>query len=130
MAWAYVDTSPVVGAVLGDPPGLAVVRAYRRFDAIYSSGLLEAELRSALAREGIDPILARAALRRIAWVLPDRHLGPEIETVLRVGRLRGTDLWHVACALYLAGNPADVTFLTLDVEQGEIARRVGFPTSP
>ena len=36
------------------------------------------------------------------------------------------DLWHVACALFLSPNPTDITFLTLDKPQRDVARRLGF----
>jgi len=39
----------------------------------------------------------------------------------------GTDLWHLACALYLAGNPRDLPFITLDERQEVVARKLGFP---
>lgn len=69
-----------------------------------------------------------SCLDSLTWVLPDRRLTAEIERVLSVRRLRGADLWHLATALYLAESPADVDFLTLDAEQREAARELGFPT--
>ena len=36
-------------------------------------------------------------------MLPDRPLTHECTKALTAGYLRGADLWHVACALYLAG---------------------------
>ena len=65
-------------------------------------------------------------LRRIEWIFPDRVLTHEIERVLAVGRLRGADLWHVATALYLEPNPSELTFLTADIRQREVAAAVGF----
>jgi len=38
------------------------------------------------------------------------------------------DLWHVACALYLAESPRELPFFTLDQRQVAVARRLGFPT--
>ena len=40
--------------------------------------------------------------------------------------LRGADLWHVATALYIFDEPSEVTFLTLDRRQGEVAGALGF----
>ena len=54
------------------------------------------------------------------------HLSTEMATVLRAGYLRGGDLWHVAVALHLARNPADICFLTLDQRQREVAASLGF----
>ena len=45
------------------------------------------------------------------------------------GYLRGADLWHVAGAMFLAGSArAEIAFLSRDVTQKRIARRLGFPT--
>ena len=44
------------------------------------------------------------AIEAVDLVLPDRSLEPEVLEVLQHGRLRGADLWHLACALYVAGD--------------------------
>lgn len=85
---------------------------------------MEAELQAALAREDVDP--DPDLLGTISWVLPVRPLSMEIARVLETGYLRGADCWHVAAALYVAGDPADITFLTLDLKQRDVARRCGF----
>ncbi len=92
--------------------------------AIYATNLLEAEVASGLSRRRIidDGSLGE----RLVWVLPDRTLSREIEQVLAVGDLRGADLWQVACALYLSPDPRELTFLTLDERQAEVARAAGF----
>ncbi|MDX2194335.1 MAG: hypothetical protein NW201_13350 [Gemmatimonadales bacterium] len=36
--------------------------------------------------------------------------------------------WHLAVALFVAERPKDVTFLTLDVQQRERAKALGFRT--
>ena len=103
-----------------------IARRPGAYDALVSSNLLEAELRCALRREGVeggDDLLAA-----LGWILPDRRLTAEMERVLAVRPLRGADLSHVATALYLAESPGDVDFLTLDVAQRETAAAVGFPT--
>jgi hypothetical protein len=64
---------------------------------------------------------------RITWVLPDRPLGREVTVVLGTGYPRGADLWHLACALYLAGNQRDLPFITLDARRAAVARKIGFP---
>lgn len=91
-----------------------------------SSNLLEAEVRSAFARKQLR--FNPGALFDIEWVTADRPLGPEFERVLNVGYLRGADLWHVATALYIFDEPSEVTFLTLDRRQGEVAAALGFQT--
>ncbi len=97
-------------------------------DVALSSTLLEVELRSALAREGIEG--ADRLLYTISWILPDRRLTPEIDRVLGAGYARGADLQHLACALFAAESPHDLPFLTLDASQGELASALGFPETP
>ena len=62
-------------------------------------------------------------------MLPSRSLEGEIRQALDVGRLRGADLWHVACALFVAGSArSDLAFLSRDAAQRTVAKRLGFPT--
>ena len=94
---AYVDTSALVAIAFGEQGGSALAGRLKQFDEIISSNLLEAEFRSALARErvpGGDHILTW-----ITWILPSRPLSPEVDRVLAAGYLRGAALWHLACAL-------------------------------
>ncbi len=94
------------------------------FSYLASSNLLEAEVRSAFVRDQwlFDPI----TIANIEWVSASRSLGLEFERVLEIGYLRGADLWHVATALYIFDEPPEVTFLTLDRRQGEVAAALGF----
>jgi uncharacterized protein with PIN domain len=125
MAVAYVDTSCLVAIAFREPGSPALRRRLERFDELLASNLLEAELRAALRREGVtdEPELLRA----LSWILPHRPLQPEIARVLEAGYARGADCWHVATALYLAGDPAALHFVTLDERQGAVAARLGFP---
>jgi len=68
-------------------------------------------------------------IERIDWVIPDRPLSPEIERVLKIVYLRGADLWHVACALFLEPHPRELEFVTLDKQQRAVARELGFATT-
>lgn len=95
-----------------------------RMDEQVSSNLLEAELRAAIVREGLD-VTALPELG-IGWVNPDRPLSSEIVRVLQAGHVRGADCWHLACALYLSPEPSEITFLTLDERQLDVARTLGF----
>ena len=54
-------------------------------------------------------------------------LTSEISMVVEAGYLRGADLWHLASALYLTPDPKEVTFITLDERQAEVARGLGVP---
>ncbi|MEX2526680.1 MAG: PIN domain-containing protein [Gemmatimonadota bacterium] len=126
MRVAYLDTSCLVAVAFEEPRGPELAARLDQYQELIASNLLEAEFRSTLHREGVDG--AQGFLERVAWLLPDRPLGGEMERVLRVRYLRGADLWHVAAALYLADTPENVDFLTLDDEQGEAAAALGFGT--
>lgn len=123
---AYVDTSCLVSIALGERGATALERRLSTFSELASSNLLEAELRAALAREGVS--MDADFLADMSWVLPARALSEEMERVLDAGYLRGADCWHVAVALYLARDPGGITFLTLDNKQREVARSLGFAT--
>jgi predicted nucleic acid-binding protein len=125
LARAFVDTSCLVAIALGERGSPAVAARLKRFEELFASNLLEAELRATLARERvtIDPDV----LTWLDWVFPDRPLTQELSRVFAAGYLRGADAWHVACALHMSENPEEVTFLTLDRPQRAIARRLGFP---
>ena len=116
----------MVAIALGEPSGSAVARRVGVFDTLVAANLVEAEVRSALAREGVRP--DRNPVAGLRWILPDRPLSVEIATVAAVGDVRGADLWHLACALYVAESPAELTFLTLDDRQGAAAKALGFKT--
>ena len=124
MTAAYVDTSCLVAIALREAGAAAVSRRLTSFDALHSSNLLEAELFSALHRERVTP--DSRALDRIAWINPDRPLHEEIERVLTAGYVRGADCWHLASALYLAKEPREIAFVTLDARQRSVARKLGF----
>lgn len=126
MSVAYVDTSCLVAVAFGEPVAESLGGRLGRYDELVSSNLLEAELRSALKREGVED--GADLLAGLTWVLPDRRLTAEIERVLATRYLRGADLWHVATALYLAESPKDVDFLTLDDNQRQAASALGFST--
>jgi predicted nucleic acid-binding protein len=121
---AYVDTSCLVAIAFGESEAAQVVSRLREHDVLLSSNLLEAELRATLVREATE--VDEALFSWIKWVLPDRPLSVEIIRVLRAGYLRGADLWHLATAMYVTPEPRDLTFLTLDRRQEEVAEELGF----
>ena len=125
MKVAYVDTSCLVAIAFGEKGAAALARRLGGFDELVSSNLLEAELRASLVRENAPADVE--FLDWISWILPDRPLSQEITQVLAAGYLRGADLWHVACALYLIDTPRELPLITLDERQGGVARRLGFP---
>lgn len=124
MTTAYVDSSILLAVAFQEEEHERHVARLEAIRYLMSSNLLEAEVLSALLREmnfGVPSLLGR-----IEWIFPDRGLTREIERTLAVGRLRGADLWHVANALYLAPDPAEMTFLTVDQRQRDVAAAVGF----
>lgn len=126
MGRAFVDTSCLVAIALGERGAPAVAARLKRFEELFASNLLEAELQATLTRERVTP--DPDVLTWLDWVFPDRPLTQEIARVLTAGYLRGADAWHVACALHVSEDPKDVTFLTLDRRQRTVARRLGFRT--
>ena len=127
MKLAYVDSSALAALAFGEAHAerLGDLAGYEH---LLSSNLLEAELRSAFAREGLP--FERRALGDVRWVLPERPLTRELSAVLASGYLRGADLWHVATALYVAPRPEDLAFVTLDERQATVAGALGFVTVP
>jgi predicted nucleic acid-binding protein len=121
---AYVDTSCLVAIAFDEPERTEVASRLGEHEMLLSSNLLEAEFRAALARESAD--LDEALFSWITWVLPDRPLSAEITRVLGAAYLRGADLWHLSMAIYVTSDPADLTFLTLDQRQREVAEALGF----
>ena len=125
MRLGYIDSSCLVAIAFGEAGAARVARRLERLDRLFASNLLEAELRSALAREEVSADPA-GLLSGITWVYPNRPLSGEFDRVLAEGYVKGADLWHLACALFLAPEPKDLAFLTLDTRQKEIARKLGF----
>lgn len=128
MTAAYVDTSALVAVAFDEPGGRALAARLESFDSRYSSNLLEAELRAVFLREGVAA--DSELLTWLDWVLPVRPLSREIGQAQAAGYVRGADLWHLACALYLAESPRDLAFVTLDARQGEAAAALGFAVEP
>ena len=126
MTDAFIDSSVAVSLALREPTAAAMMLRLAPFNAMYASDLLEAELRSVCRREQVD--LETSLLNELEVVLPTRTLVSEITRVLDAGYVRGADCWHLATALYLAPDPGELTFVTLDVRQREVAKALGFAT--
>jgi predicted nucleic acid-binding protein len=123
---AYVDSSCFVAIALGEPKHEELLLRLSRFDRLISSHLLEAEFRSALAREGV-PGRIRNLLAWVTWMYPTRRLSREFDQVFEKGVPKGADLWHLACAIYVRESMGTISFLTLDGNQAHIAQTLGFP---
>lgn len=124
MRVAYVDTSALLAVLFGEPSATRMQAELNSADELISSNLLEAELRAAFKREDVE--FDEDVLTALGWVMPNRPLTHEIEAVLAAGYLRGADLWHLACALYVEGRAGELTFLTMDGRQREVAEALGF----
>lgn len=129
MSAAYVDTSFLLAIIFGEPDATALRRRLLRFDHRLTGDLLRAEVLSAAKREAVAVETLQPAVAALALVLPERTLEREMREALGHGYLRGAGLWHVACALFLAGDTrSELAFLSRDSAQRGIARRLGFPT--
>ena len=126
MTAAYVDSSTLIAIAFTEPGGSPSWDLLSSFDELVSSNLLEAEVRSAFAREGRTFRWPEGI--EINWIFPDQTLGPELARVLAAGYLRGADLWHMAGALYSAGDSREMHFVTLDNRQHGVAEALGFLT--
>jgi len=125
MKVAYLDSSCPVAISLGEPGSRELLVQVSHFDRLFSSNLLEAELKAALAREDTTGRV-RDLLTWMRWVFPYRRLTREIGQILEVGTLKGPDLWHLACALFVRPRAEVTHFLTLDDKQSKIAKSLGF----
>ena len=123
----YVDTSCLIAVAFEEPGFDAVARFLAQSAPLVASNLVEAELRAALAAEEAEGDVDRL-IEKIAWLLPDRDLGPEIRRIQRLGPLRGAETWHLATALWLCPSGAPLAFATLDPRQRAAAARLGFAT--
>jgi hypothetical protein len=122
---AYLDSSFFLGIAFSEVSAASLERKLTVFDRLYSSNLLDAEVRSAFAREGLDEP-EEALFESVIWTLPDRPLTPEFRRILAHGHQKEADLWHLACALYLSPDPHEISFLTLDSRQRRAAAKLGF----
>jgi predicted nucleic acid-binding protein len=121
---AFVDSS-VLLAIANQEAGFREMKVrLSLFQTVRCSDLLAAEVRSVCKRDAraVDVALFDA----LSVVLPLRPLANEIARVLDSGYVRGADCFHLATALYLAPDPAELTFLTLDKRQRDVAIALGF----
>jgi predicted nucleic acid-binding protein len=129
MRAAYLDTSFLLAILFDEPGATGLRRALGRSGRVFSSDLLTAETLSAAVREGLDVRAVMTALEAITLVLPSRSLDREMQEALGHGYLRGADVWHVACALFVADTArSELAFLSRDTAQRLVARRLGFRT--
>ena len=126
MSSAFVDTSVLLAIAFGESGFERIATRLTGFKSAYACELLEAELRSVCTRE--NQILDLTLLDQLVVVDQTRSLRPEIIRVLAAGYVRGADCFHLAVALSLAPDPRELTFLTLDKRQRDVAVSLGFVT--
>ena len=122
----YIDTSALLAIEFGQDGYRNVLDRIGEASDLIASNLVEAEIQSATARERRN--FNRSLTANITWIYPDRPLTLEFELILSAGYLRGADLWHVAVALYAAPDPSQISFITLDTRQRDVAQGIGFQT--
>jgi predicted nucleic acid-binding protein len=125
MKIGYIDTSVLIRMKF-ETPDRKEIRTVERYEELFSSNLLYAEAMAFAYREKLDVPDILRAMQGISWILPDRSLTEEIKEVIRHGYIRGADLWHLACACYFSPDPAEISFLTRDARQREVAAEIGF----
>lgn len=129
MSVAYLDSSFLLAILLQEPRHRSLQATLARFDDWIAGDLLIAEVLATASRERLPLDRVLSAVESIGLVFPDRSLEDEMREVLGHGQLRGADLWHLACALHVARDARDsLAFLSRDIPQRELARRLGFPT--
>jgi PIN domain nuclease of toxin-antitoxin system len=130
MRLAYVDTSALLAVLFEEAEAPSVVSALAASEVLYAANLVEAELRSVLHRERFDLAELASLLTTIQWLFPVRSLRSEFDQILACGYLRGADLWHLACALYLRENLAAPVLISCDQRQRDVARKLGLEALP
>lgn len=120
---AYADASVFASLAFREPDAGRIRRRLAGFDSVVTSVFTEAELASALKREGIA--LPESPLLGVQLIGSPDPLSREIKEVLGKGYLRGADCWHVAVALNYSPD-RNLTFLSLDKAQRAVAAKLGF----
>ena len=126
MKIAYVDSSCFLAVTFCEPGYRELLDRLSRLDLLFSSVLLESEVRAAMAREGVDGSW-RNLFSWVTWVQANRRLTSEMNQILAISAPRGADLWHLASALFVRTRVPDLGFMTLDRNQRSTAQSLGFP---
>jgi len=70
-------------------------------------------------------------LDAVSLIATSDSLVEECSQVLELGYLRGADLWHLATAIFVAGQHRDeLIFISLDDRQRGQAKKLGFGVWP
>lgn len=123
----YADTSALVARYTTEAISSAVVGHLKRAERVFTSYLAFPETLAALNRQVREGMLTPGAFQQASstfleeWPLYssmrlDHRLGTEIIRLLRYHPLRGADVAHLACALYLrrrVAEPAQIPYAFL-----------------
>ena len=125
MRIAYIDTSCLVAIAFGEAGATKVASRLERMDRLFGPICSRQSCgRRLLAKS--SRLTGRTTLE-YHRVYPNRPLSGEFERVMVEGYVKGADLWHLACALFLAPEPKDSRSSRSTKRQEEVARRLGFP---
>jgi predicted nucleic acid-binding protein len=122
----FVDSSVLVAVALTQADAASAQERLLGADRRWASPLLRAEYAAACVRERLEA--PPEPLSWLHWTTDAGSLTREIDAVLSTGYVRGADCWHLATALWLAPEPSELTFFTLDTRQRQVADRLGFRT--
>lgn len=122
----YIDSSVIVAIIFGEDSRKRCLSILNKAQDVISSALLEAEVLSAVKREGVGEETAKSLLKSISLFQPDSLLSAELDRVFSIGYCRGADAFHLAHALYLDPQTDELPFFTLDKQQEHVAKKLGF----
>lgn len=89
----FLDTSALTAILFEESGSSELLTVLSGVENLFASNLLEAEIRSAASREGLEPQAVDRALLKVKWIHPDRALTQEIKQIISHGvYLRGADL--------------------------------------
>lgn len=122
----YVDTSVILAIAFSESTSSKYKQILLSAEDILSSHLLEAEFLSAIAREKVASTEMISILDNISFVIPNRSMREEYKKIFQSGYCKGSDAFHIACALFLDPEASELHFLTADEQQRKVALGLGF----
>ncbi len=124
---AYVDTSCLVAILLAEPGSRALRARPLRLDLVFQpprsrapSAVFSARVSRSSAKSSFTTCAGSSRIAR--WARRSRR-------VFASGQLRGADAWHLGLRALLSPD-AEITFLSLDAKQREVAAQLGFEVEP
>lgn len=126
MKLVYIDTSVLIAVFFQEPNYKNYLKYFSKNYQLISSEILVAEFYSFLSRNKRPLSEAFEILDYLSIVRPDKGLENYCEMILSYGYAKGADLFHIANALYIDPEVKELVFLTHDVKQGKLAKKVGF----